>query len=290
MNRFNSLRLLLCFWLIGSAFTNQARSQELARYIDVTGTADVKVAPDEVIIQLGLETTHKNIRDAIKQNDERLKKLIAVLEKQGIDPKHIQPGLIRVTPNYEESQQHYGKGGKFQVQQMQIPVPQAANANAPNAAPYGADPFGGQAAESVEPKIKDYTASKTVVVYSKDLPKLELVLVGIYESGVANVGSIVFQSSAVKKLRETLRPKAIQAAKDKAELLTAAIGQKIGKAVRIEESNSGGSAYPRAADPFDLPSPASYRYVPSDTSAGPAGIAPELITVSASVTVWFELP
>lgn len=283
----------LCFGVLLSISANLANAQEFPRHIDVTGSAEVRVAPDEVVINLGIETTHKNIRDALKENDARLKKLIAVLEKQGIDPKHIQPGLIRVTPNHEDPQQHYGKGGKYPNQQMQMPAQPAASFNAPyqapNAAPNAADPFGQQTAESSEPRIKDYTASKAVVVYSKDLPKLEQVLVGIYESGVANVGGIVFQSSGVKKLRETLRTKAIIAAKEKAELLTGAIGQKIGKAVRIEEAN-GGSGHPYAADPFGPAMPASYRYAPSETSTGPAGIAPELITVGASVKVWFELP
>jgi len=278
--------LPLCLGLLLSPLANLARTQDFPRVISVTGTADVKVAPDEVVVTLGLEATRKNIREAIKENDARLKKLIAVLEKQGIDPKHIQTSLIRVTLNYEEPpQQHYGKGGKFQAQQLQMP--NAPNANLPNPAdPFDAAPD----TEETARKIKDYTAAKTVVVYSKDLPKFEQVLVSLYESGVANVGGIVYQSSAVKKLRETLRPKAIIAAKEKAELLTGAIGQKIGKAVRIEESGGGGPSYPSAANPFDLPSPVSFRYAPSDTPLGPAGIAPELITVSVSVTVWFELP
>jgi len=277
---------LLFLGLLLSPWLTLVHAQEVHRYINVTGSAEVKVAPDEVIINLVVETTHKNIRDALKQNDERLKKLLAVLEKQGIDPKHIQTGLIRVTPNHEDPQQHFGKGGKYPVQQMQMPQPAqiAPNANAPNAA----DPFSQQAAESSEPRIKDYTASKSVVVYSKDLAKLEQVLVGIYESGVANVGGVVFQASAVKKIRETLRPKAIQAAREKAEALTAAIGQKIGKAVRIEEAGGEGSSYPRASSPFDLPS-TMYR-LPGEASGGPVGIAPETITVSSSVTVWFELP
>jgi uncharacterized protein YggE len=282
MKRYSNFRalLLLCLCLLARL----SSAQEIPKHIDVTGTAEVKVAPDEVVLTLGIETTHKNVREAIKQNDERLKKLMAVLEKQGIDPKHIQPGIIRVTPNHEEPANPYSKGGKFpQAQQM----PQFAPPNA-NAAPNAADPFGGQPeAASDEPKIKDYTARKTVVVFSKELAKLEQVLIGIYESNVASVGGIAFQTSALKKLRETLRTKAIVAAKDKAEALTAAISQKIGKAIRIEESNSDGSS---SHDPFGPARPSAYRYAPPETTVGAVGIAPESITVSSSVTVWFELP
>lgn len=263
--------LPLCLGLLFSPLANLARAQDLPRYINVTGTADVKVAPDEVVINLGVETTHKNIRDAIKLNDERLKKLIAVLEKQGIDPKHIQPGLIRVTPNDEESQHQYGKGAQAPIlvpqamgqTQIQIPVP-----------------VPGQADE--DSKIKDYTASKLVVVKSKDLPKLEVMLIGVYESGFATVQNVSYQNTSQKKIQETLRTKAIQAAREKAEMLTAALGQKIGKAIRIEESGSG------------LPSPGYGAYPVYSTPAvyvvGGLGQAPEQITVSANVTVWFELP
>ncbi len=281
-----NLSLLIVVLVLALATTGQ--SQDRPRYINVTGTADVKVAPDEVVVTLGIETTHKNIRDAIKLNDSNVKKLIAVLEKQGIESKHIQAGLIRLVPNSEDEPQQFSKGGKFQGQQMQMPNPPPPNANAPNPAN---DPFGGPAAESTERKIKDYTATKTIVFLSKDLPQLEAVLVSIYETGTTTVGGISYQISSAKKLRERMRTDAILAAKVKAELLTAAIGQKIGKAVRIEEASGGGeSGLPYAADPFGSPMPSIFRYVPSDSPHGAASIAPETITVSASVTVWFELP
>ncbi len=102
---------------------------------------------------------------------------------------------------------------------------------------------------------------------------------------------MVFQSSAVKQLRETLRPKAIKAAQEKAERLTAVIGQKMAKRCdrRSQRRRTCLSECLRSLWPVaTFTGLVSLR--PSDTTGGPAGIAPETITVSSSVTVWFDLP
>jgi uncharacterized protein YggE len=56
---------------------NRAAPALSARPITTTGDAEIKVAPDEVILILGVETWDKNIQVAKKQNDERVKKITA---------------------------------------------------------------------------------------------------------------------------------------------------------------------------------------------------------------------
>ena len=40
--------------------------------INVSGSAEVKVAPDEIYLRPGVETRHENLDDAKRQNDERI--------------------------------------------------------------------------------------------------------------------------------------------------------------------------------------------------------------------------
>ncbi|MBI5303669.1 MAG: SIMPL domain-containing protein [Chloroflexi bacterium] len=79
---------------------NRAAPALAARPITTTGDAEIKVAPDEVILILGVETWDKNIQIAKKQNDDRVKRITALTKDFGIDPKHVQTDQINVEPRY----------------------------------------------------------------------------------------------------------------------------------------------------------------------------------------------
>ena len=70
------------------------------RTITTTGNADVRVAPDEIEINLGVETKDKNLAQAKRMNDERVQKVLAVLRNLKIDAKHIQTDYVNIDPDY----------------------------------------------------------------------------------------------------------------------------------------------------------------------------------------------
>lgn len=80
----------------------QAANQQ--RTINVSGTADVMVAPDEVDISVGIETRSVDFKKARSENDENSKKVIELTKKFGIDSKNVQSDYIRTYPiyNYEQ--------------------------------------------------------------------------------------------------------------------------------------------------------------------------------------------
>jgi len=71
-----------------------------AHPITTTGDAEIKVAPDEVSLVLGVETWDKDVKTAKRQNDDRIKKILAVTGDFGIDPKYVQTDQITVDPRY----------------------------------------------------------------------------------------------------------------------------------------------------------------------------------------------
>jgi uncharacterized protein YggE len=83
------------------------------RLITVTGDAEVRVVPDEVILTLGVETWDKDLAVAKSQNDERVKKVLALAEDFGIEPKYIQTDYISIEPRYEDSYEHRDFIGYF---------------------------------------------------------------------------------------------------------------------------------------------------------------------------------
>ncbi|MBN1220437.1 MAG: SIMPL domain-containing protein [Anaerolineae bacterium] len=70
--------------------------------ITVTGDAEVRVVPDEVILTLGVETWDKNLNTAKRQNDDRVKAVIALARGYGVEPRYIQTDHISIEPRYED--------------------------------------------------------------------------------------------------------------------------------------------------------------------------------------------
>jgi len=71
------------------------------RLITVSGDAEVKVAPDEVELNLGVETWNPSIESAKIQNDKIVSKVIALAPKYKIDSKYVQTDYISIEPTYK---------------------------------------------------------------------------------------------------------------------------------------------------------------------------------------------
>ena len=70
------------------------------RTITVTGDAEVKVPPDQVILTLGVETWDKNLATAKGQNDAIVARVLKVAEDHGVAPQHVQTDYVSIEPRY----------------------------------------------------------------------------------------------------------------------------------------------------------------------------------------------
>ena len=68
--------------------------------ITVTGDAEVRVVPDEVILTLGIETWDKNLQVAKSQNDEVVARVLALAAEYDIEPQHVQTDFVSIEPRY----------------------------------------------------------------------------------------------------------------------------------------------------------------------------------------------
>ncbi len=95
--------LAVCAILLASAQPLRAEERTVSpRTVTVNGEAEMKIAPDEVILILGVETWDKEILAAKGQNDERVKRVIARTKDFGIESKHVQTDQINVEPRYRD--------------------------------------------------------------------------------------------------------------------------------------------------------------------------------------------
>lgn len=68
--------------------------------ITVTGNAQVLVVPDEVILTLGIETNHKVLSTARRDNDQVMEEVLQIANRYGVKPEYIQTDFINIEPRY----------------------------------------------------------------------------------------------------------------------------------------------------------------------------------------------
>ncbi len=71
--------------------------------IAVTGDAEIKVVPDQVVLSLGVESRDAGLAVAKGKNDVAVKKVLAVFRQFAIDPSDVQTDFISVDIRYETS-------------------------------------------------------------------------------------------------------------------------------------------------------------------------------------------
>jgi len=231
--------VLITIILLAGCLTTYADDKSEIRLITVGGEAEVKVAPDEVVFDLTVQTINKDLRIAKSQTDDRLRKVLELTRKYKILPSDVQTDYIKLEPRYrgnDESRLFIG-----------------------------------------------YSVRKDVIFTLKDVALAEALLSELIESGISRINGVRFQTSQMRKYRDQARELAIRAAQEKAVALTAAIGQKIGKAYSIEED------LPSRVGPMQNYSANNSLIVDGDSTDSEGTLALGQIRVSARVTVKFEL-
>lgn len=92
--------LVVCFLLSTASLSSTAQEKPGPRLITVTGEAEVRVAPDEVVYDLTVQTLNRDLRLAKSQTDERLKQVIALTRKYGVAAEDVQTDYIKLEPRY----------------------------------------------------------------------------------------------------------------------------------------------------------------------------------------------
>lgn len=79
------------------------------RTISTSATFAVEVPPNQVLILMGVKTSHADLSNAKSQNDERTRSILATAKAAGVASERVQTGTISITPKYPENRDEYGK-------------------------------------------------------------------------------------------------------------------------------------------------------------------------------------
>lgn len=237
-------------------FSVPAQDIEYLPTITTTGTAEIFVDPDQVSISLNVEKLSKDLQKAKADNDAAVEKIIAETRKFDIEPKDVKTRRISVEMQYEYIQ---GKDEKI------------------------LDEYGDEVGRKV---FKGYEVSKNIEVLLRDVSKFEAFYSALLETGLSAIGSVTFSTSKLREYKDQARTEAMIAAKEKAAAMAGAIGQKIGRAIRITEGTVG-SRYIAGGVASNFSVNATSQS--GSVSETVAEFGPGSITVSADVTVNFRL-
>jgi uncharacterized protein YggE len=181
--------------------------------ITVSGEGEVLAKPDIATFTFSVTEEGKTVAEAQKKATEKTNKALDLLKDSDVDEdKDIKTLSYNINPKYEY---YY---------QPQIMAPCSIDYCPPRPVK--------------EPKIIGYEVSQTIEVKVRKLEKAGELLTAIGGVGVQNVGGLQFKIEDEDKVKQEAREKAINQAKEKAEILADQLGVSLVRVASFSESGN----------------------------------------------------
>jgi uncharacterized protein YggE len=101
-------RLVLVTIVLALAAGAASAQTPAPRTIAVNGNAEIRVAPDEVILTLGVETNALDIAAARADNDRRVKAVVQAARAQGVPAELVKTDFLDIQPHYRDDDARRG--------------------------------------------------------------------------------------------------------------------------------------------------------------------------------------
>jgi uncharacterized protein YggE len=174
---------------------------ELVPAIAVTGSGEVRRAPDEATVRLGVTAQAETARAAQEEANRVASAILQGVEALGVDRGAIQTSRLMLDPVYHHP---------------------------------GPDERG----MSREPRIVGYRASNVVSVRLEDLTRVGPVIDAAVEAGANEVQGVDFRLQDDLAARQEALGQAVATARAKAGALAAALGVRLGSVLDARESSA----------------------------------------------------
>jgi uncharacterized protein YggE len=168
--------------------------------ISLSGSAEVRVVPDEVVLNVAVETRAETLEPARLENDQKIAACLAFLKESKIREQCYKTDHISIEPKYNHR----------------------------------------DSVSSSYVKPVAYVVRKNLEVRLSDVADFQKIITGLLTNGVNYVNGVDFRSTELRKYRDKARAMAMRAAREKAEALTTEAGAKLGKVYSINAHDNGG--------------------------------------------------
>lgn len=227
--------------------------------IDVAGTAEIMVQPDEVVFSLDVTKRNKDMQLAKREADVALSKIIELTRRFNIKPENVKTDYISVEKKFQSIRDP--KNRIFDEDGDEI----------------GTQVFLG------------YDVSTTVIVRLTELKRFEEFFGEVIKTGVSEIDSVSFESSEMIEQRKAARDMAMKAAYNKASAMAGAINQTIGKAIYISEGTTPNSSNSNFLSINGSRANSTSMSTSTTISESVATFSPGAIKITAQVSITFLL-
>lgn len=91
----------------GSAALAQASDSGALRLITVTGEAEVRVVPDEVLLTVTVSSFDPGLEGAVGENERRVERVLAAAKRLDLEPKYLQTDYFEIDPRYKSWEERH---------------------------------------------------------------------------------------------------------------------------------------------------------------------------------------
>ncbi len=192
------MKKLIIALLTFSSFTAMAQEQKnnLAQ-VCVSGEGKIKTRPDQVLINIAIETKGAIASQVKRDNDIAVEKVLQFIRKMKIPTEDVMTQNVSLYSNYD-----------------------------------------------YEKKKHNFVATQAISIQLKDLSQYAELSAGLVDAGVNRIDNVEFKSSKLKSLQSEARKMAIKDARGKADDYVSALGQKIGKAILVNDNSQANYPMP----------------------------------------------
>lgn len=99
-------KVILIFALVFMA-NSYAQEHKHASMINVSGEGKVKVAPDQALISISIETKGTKAQEVKQENDKKMDAILKFIKKSNIAAEDFQTQRISLNPNYDYEKKKY---------------------------------------------------------------------------------------------------------------------------------------------------------------------------------------
>lgn len=197
MNR-TALVLIVSTFLVLPVQGQSATDREPS-ILTVTGLGEIRIAPDEATVQLGVSRQRETAQEAQGEVNEVAQEILAAVKQLGVEAEHIQTSELRLSPVYNTRGRRPGSNS--------------------------------------EPRVVAYRASNMVSVRLENLSLVGSVIDAAMQAGGNQLQGVYFALRNDLSAREQALKKAVQEASQKAKTISEALAVRIIEVIEVHEGS-----------------------------------------------------
>ena len=220
--------------------------------ITLSGHGEVKAVPDVATVYFTVESSKATQAESSTEVNNKIAKILEFLKTSGVEEKDIKT-------------EGYTSYPKYSYTQIKCPM--------------GSPEFGTYDCVDRNQVITGYTVSQSITVKVRKVDDASKIIDGINKIGVNNMSGPNFTIDNEDNLKREARKKAIDEAKEKAQVLAKDLGVRLGRVTSFSESGN-----------YPIPIYARAELMAADVGAPKAAELPKgENTITSDVTITYEI-